>query len=62
MMNELLSKIRPQVFLSISCGTLIAITSSIMAWQLGSIEILTGVVGSVFGFLAGISSKLLEAE
>jgi hypothetical protein len=62
MMNELLSKIRPQVFLSISCGTLIAITISIMAWQLGSIEILTGVVGSVFGFLAGISSKLLEAE
>jgi hypothetical protein len=61
-MNVLLSKIRPQVFLSISCGTLIAITISFMAWQLGSIEILTGVVGSVFGFLAGISSKLLEAE
>jgi hypothetical protein len=46
----------------VSCGTLIAITISFMAWQLGSIEILTGVVGSVFGFLAGISSKLLEAE
>ena len=61
-MNELLSKVRPQVFLSIMCGTLIAITISLIAWRLGSIEIITGVTGAVFGFLAGISSKLLEAE
>jgi hypothetical protein len=44
------------------CGTLIAITISLIAWRLGSIEIITGVTGAVFGFLAGISSKLLEAE
>ena len=62
MMNELLSKIRPQVALSIVCGTIVALAISVIAWQLQSIEILTGVVGSVFGFLAGISSKLLEAE
>jgi len=61
-MNILLSKIRPQVFLSIVCGTVVAITISLIAWQLQSIEIITGVAGSVFGFLAGISSKLLEAE
>jgi|TARA_R110001606_G_scaffold161803_1_gene305726 hypothetical protein len=61
-MNELLSKVRPQVFLSIMCGTLISITISLIAWRLGSIEIITGVTGAVFGFLAGISSKLLEAE
>jgi hypothetical protein len=61
-MTELLGKIRPQVFLSIVCGTVTAITISVIAWQLQSIEIITGVAGSVFGFLAGISSKLLEAE
>jgi|TARA_R110000824_G_scaffold193330_1_gene375725 hypothetical protein len=61
-MQVLLSKVRPQVFLSILCGTLIAITISLIAWRLGSIEIITGVTGAVFGFLAGISSKLLEAE
>ena len=61
-MNVLLSKIRPQVFLSIVCGTVVAITISFIADQLQSIEIITGVAGSVFGFLAGISSKLLEAE
>jgi hypothetical protein len=61
-MTELLAKIRPQVFLSIVCGTVVAITISVIAWQLQSIEIITGVAGSVFGFLAGISSKLLEAE
>ena len=61
-MRELLGKIRPQVALSIICGTLVALVVAILAWNLQSIEILTGVVGSVFGFLAGISSKLLEAE
>ena len=61
-MGTLLGKVRPQVALSIICGTIVAITISIIAWQLSSIEILTGVVGSVFGFLAGISSKLMEAE
>ena len=61
-MNVLLSKIRPQVFLSIVCGTVVAITISFIAYQLQSIEIITGVAGSLFGFLAGISSKLLEAE
>ena len=61
-MNVLLAKIRPQVFLSIVCGTVVAITISFIAWHLQSIEIITGVAGSVFGFLAGISSKLLEAE
>ena len=61
-MKILLSKVRPQVFLAIVCGTVVAITISVIAWQLESIEIITGVAGSVFGFLAGISSKLLEAE
>ena len=61
-MGTLLAKIRPQVALSIICGTVVALVISILAWNLGSIEILTGVVGSVFGILAGISSKLLEAE
>jgi hypothetical protein len=61
-MKILLSKVRPQVFLSIVCGTVVAIIISVIAWQLESIEIITGVAGSVFGFLAGISSKLLEGE
>jgi hypothetical protein len=61
-MKILLAKVRPQVFLSIVCGTVVAIIISVIAWQLESIEIITGVAGSVFGFLAGISSKLLEGE
>jgi hypothetical protein len=61
-MQVLLSKVRPQVFLSILCGTIIAIVISFIALKLQSIEIITGVIGATFGFLAGISSKLLEAE
>ena len=61
-MQVLLSKGSPQVFLSILCGTIIAIVISFIALKLQSIEIITAVVGAGFGFLAGISSKLLEAE
>ena len=61
-MQVLLSKVRPQVFLCILCGTIIAIVISLIALKLQSIEIITGVTGAGFGFLAGISSKLLEAE
>lgn len=61
-MQVLLSKVRPQVFLSILCGTVIAVVISLIALKLQSIETLTAVVGAGFGYLAGISSKLLEAE
>ena len=30
--------------------------------QMEATEIVTGVVGSVFGFLSGVSLKVLEAE
>jgi len=29
---------------------------------MNAVEIVTGVIGSVFGFLAGVSFKILEAE
>ena len=61
-MNQLLSRIRPQIFMSIVCGTPVAIVISILAYKMGSVEIITGVIGSVFGYLAGVSAKILENE
>ena len=61
-MNQLLSRIRPQIFMSIVCGTTVAIVISILAYKMGSVAIITGVIGSVFGYLAGVSAKILENE
>ena len=61
-MNELLGRSRPQIFISIICGTTLAIVISVLAYKMQSIEIITAVVGSVFGYLAGVSQKILESE
>ena len=61
-MNELLRRVRPQIFISILCGTTLAIVISVLAYKMQSVEIITAVVGSVFGYLAGVSQKILESE
>jgi len=61
-MNELLGRVRPQIFISILCGTTLAIVISVLAFFMDSVEIITAVVGSVFGYLAGVSQKILESE
>ena len=34
----------------------------VIGWRMDAIEIVTAIIGSVFGFLAGVSYKVLEAE
>jgi len=33
-----------------------------IGWKMGATEVVTAVIGSVFGFLGGVSLKVLEAE
>ena len=54
--------IRPQIFLAILCGTIFGIVGMWIGMERGATEIVTAVVGSVFGFLAGVSLKVLEQE
>ena len=55
-------KIRPQILVSLLCGTAFGITGIWVGMQMEATEIVTGVVGSVFGFLSGVSLKVLEQE
>ena len=57
-----MGKIRPQIFLAIICATVFAMFAAWIGMQLGAIEVLTGVIGGVFGFLGGVSLKVLENE
>ena len=58
----MVGKLRPQVFLAIVCGTLFGIFGTWVGMEMGAVEIVTGVIGSVFGFLGGVSLKVLDNE
>ena len=55
-------KFRPQISLSILCGTVLGMFGMYIGWKMGATEVVTAVIGSVFGFLGGVSLKVLEAE
>jgi len=48
--------------MAIVCGTMFGIFGTWVGMRMEAVEIVTGVIGSVFGFLAGVSFKILEAE
>ena len=54
--------LRPQIFISIICATVFSIVALFVGMHLDAVEIITAVVGSYVGFLAGVSLKVLESE
>jgi hypothetical protein len=58
----MMGKVRPQIMVAILCGTMFGIAGMWIGLQMQATEIVTAVVGSVFGFLAGVSLKVLEQE
>ena len=57
-----MGKLRPQIALAILCATIFACFAAWLGFMLGAIEVLTAVIGSFVGFLAGVSLKVLENE
>ena len=54
-------KIRPQIFASVLCGTLVALVGMLVGWQMDAVEVVTAIIGAVFGFLGGVSLKILDS-
>lgn len=61
-MKELIGKLRPQIFLAIICATGFSSLALYIGMQMEAVEIVTGIVGGLFGFLGGVSLKVLENE
>jgi hypothetical protein len=57
-----MGRIRPQIMAAILCGTLFGVFAMWIGLQMEATEIVTATIGSVFGFLAGVSLKVLEQE
>lgn len=61
-MNALLAKVRPQIFLSIICATTFSVFAIYIGHKMVATEVVVGVITGIFGFLAGVSLKILENE
>ena len=57
-----MGKIRPQILVAIICATIFSMFVCYLAFRMGGIEIMTAVSGGIFGFLGGVSLKVLENE
>jgi LytS/YehU family sensor histidine kinase len=55
-------RIRPQIMAAVLCGTLFGIFGMWIGMKMEATEVVTAVIGSVFGFLGGVSLKVLEQE
>jgi hypothetical protein len=47
---------------AIICGTVFGVFGMYIGLRMEATEIVTAVIGSVFGFLGGVSLKVLEQE
>ena len=57
-----MGRIRPQIMIALLCGTIFGIVGMWIGMKMEATEIVTAVIGSVFGFLGGVSLKVLEQE
>ena len=55
-------KFRPQIALAVICATVFSCAALYVGLQMAATEIVTGVIGGIFGFLGGVSLNVLENE
>ena len=60
--ENMMGRFRPQIALGIICATLFSCLGLWIGLQLEAIEIITAIIGGLFGFLGGVSLKVLENE
>jgi len=58
----MIGKIRPQVLAAILCATIFSMFAAWLGYKMEATEILTAIVGGVFGFLGGVSLRIIENE
>ena len=58
----MIGKIRPQALTAIVCATVFSMFAAYLGYKMGATEILTAIVGGVFGFLGGVSLRIIEND
>ena len=57
-----MGKLRPQILVAILCATIFSMFGLWVGLHMVATEIVTAIVGGIFGFLGGVSLKVLENE
>jgi len=57
-----MGKIRPQILTAIICATIFSMFATWVGLQMMATEIVTAIIGGVFGFLGGVSLRIIESE
>jgi hypothetical protein len=58
----MIGKIRVQILVAILCATFFSVFALWIGMEMAATEVVTAVIGGIFGFLGGVSLKVLENE
>ena len=58
----MIGKIRPQILTAILCATIFSMFAAYLGYKMMATEILTAIVCGIFGFLGGVSLRIIEIE
>jgi len=52
---------RPQILAAIISASVCSIVFGYFGWRMGATEILTALIGGLFGFLGGVSLRIIDS-
>ena len=58
----MIGKIRPQILVAIVCATVFSLFAAYLAYKMDAVEVMTAVIGGVFGLLGGVSLRIIAQE
>ena len=58
----MMSRIRPQILTAILCATAFSMFAAWLAYKMDAVEVMTAIVGGIFGLLGGVSLRIIEGE
>jgi ribulose 1,5-bisphosphate carboxylase large subunit-like protein len=58
----MIEKLRPQILVAILCATIFSMFAAYLAYKMDAVEVMTAVIGGIFGLLGGVSLKVLDNE
>ena len=58
----MIGKIRPQILVAILSATVFSLFAAYLAYLMDAVEVMTAVIGGVFGLLGGVSLRIIDQE
>lgn len=56
-----MTKLRPQILTAIICATVFSMFAAWLAYKMDAVEIMTAIVGGIFGLLGGVSLRIIDS-